>query len=176
IVAGLPQDMPTASFTVYARTAGSSVWTLVADAQGAGLATIAAGRMATRNRAAHAAPADQLKLELAFGAPLRPPPAPRLAVLPARPDRAGGKGGAAGARRQDLGAACDAMPRPAQGQEDHGRDRRAREQRHHQRAAAELRPALRRDQPAPARAGVAHLHARRNSPADRAGRDRRVFP
>jgi hypothetical protein len=87
IVAGLPQDMPTASFTVYARTAGSSVWTLVADAQGAGLATIAAGRMATRNRAADAAPADQLKLEFDFGAPVRRTPLTRIAVLPATASR-----------------------------------------------------------------------------------------
>ena len=87
IVAGLPQDMPAASFTVYARTAGGSVWTLVADAQGAGLANIAAGRMATRNRAAPAAPADQLKVEFDFGGPVSRTPLTRIAVLPATASR-----------------------------------------------------------------------------------------
>ena len=66
------------------------------------------------------------------------------------------------------------VPRQDQEPEDHGGDRRE-PQRRRARQTVGIRPALRGDQSAPAVAGAAHLHARRNPQPGRASRDRRLL-
>jgi len=81
VVAGLPADAAVAALTVYARAAGTTGWEEVAHARGDAIARTAAGRLVARGRAAHAAPADQLKLEIRFAAPAASVPLTRIAVL-----------------------------------------------------------------------------------------------
>ncbi|HET9045435.1 MAG TPA: hypothetical protein VFO33_00650, partial [Casimicrobiaceae bacterium] len=83
IVAGLPRDAAVAALTVYARGAGASNWEQIAHATSGAIVTAAAGRVVGRDRAAFAAPADQLKLEIRFAAPATEVPLTRIAVLPA---------------------------------------------------------------------------------------------
>jgi hypothetical protein len=83
VVAGVPRDVALAALTVYARAAGSSAWEPIAQAQGDAIVAVAAGRIVTRERAGHAAPADQLKVEFRFAAPVKDVPLTRIAVLPA---------------------------------------------------------------------------------------------
>ncbi|MEP7275694.1 MAG: hypothetical protein ABI812_05015 [Betaproteobacteria bacterium] len=82
IVAGLPRDAAIAAIAVYARAAGATNWVQIAHARDDALVAAAAGRIVTRHRAAHAAPADQLKVEIRFAAPATAVPLTRIAVLP----------------------------------------------------------------------------------------------
>jgi hypothetical protein len=83
VVAGLPRDIGIAALTVYARAAGATTWEQVAHARGDAITLSSAGRIVSRERAAHAAPADQLKVEIRFAAPVTAVPLTRIAVLPA---------------------------------------------------------------------------------------------
>ena len=83
VVAGLPRDAMVRSMSVYARGAGSSAWQLVGSARGGALAVSDAGRIVT-SRASSGAPADQLKIEIAFEKPASDIPLTRVAVLRAR--------------------------------------------------------------------------------------------
>ena len=71
----------------------------------------------------------------------------------------------AGQGGSDRGPAVDAVPSSAQGQEDHGHDRRAAIERLHRRAAAELRARIPGDQQAAAHASACAPTRRRRSAA-----------
>ena len=81
IVAGLPPDAAVVSLNVYLRTAGGSTWEPVALARGDAIRQSGAGRIVTRNAPSHAAPADQIKVELQFAAPVARLPLTRMAIL-----------------------------------------------------------------------------------------------
>jgi hypothetical protein len=81
IVAGMPRDAKIAALNVYARSTGDSEWEPVALARADAVVTTEAGRLVTRDDAARASPADQIKVEIVFDAPARAVPLTRIAVL-----------------------------------------------------------------------------------------------
>jgi hypothetical protein len=83
VVAGLPQQAAIAALTVYARAAGATRWEEIGDARGDAIARASAGRVVARNRAALAAPADQLRVEIRFATQATAVALTRIAVLPA---------------------------------------------------------------------------------------------
>jgi len=83
IVAGLPRDAMVRSMSVYARGTGNSTWQPVGSARNGALVVSDAGRIVT-SRATSGAPADQLKIEIAFERPASDIPLTRIAVLRAR--------------------------------------------------------------------------------------------
>ncbi|HEY3178752.1 MAG TPA: hypothetical protein VGL25_07715 [Casimicrobiaceae bacterium] len=83
IVVGLPTDAMIRSLSVYVRGTGSSSWQVVGSGRNGAIVPSDAGRIVAL-RAKSGAPADQLKIEIAFEAPASDIPLTRIAVLRAR--------------------------------------------------------------------------------------------
>ena len=80
IVVGLPADAMIRSLSVYARGTGNSSWQLVGSARNGAIVASDAGRIIA-SLASSGAPADQLKIEMAFAARASDMPLTRIAVL-----------------------------------------------------------------------------------------------
>jgi hypothetical protein len=81
IVAGLPRDAKVAWLSVYARGTGDARWEPIALARADTAALTDAGLVVRRDDGARASPVDQIRIDIAFEAPLRDVPLTRIAVL-----------------------------------------------------------------------------------------------